>query len=190
MTDKQTADAARANALAKSIADATKAELASEFAKIAEQSAKLAVSVNAVLTRLETLESAVSSGAAPKRGVRAGPAKSGAGKKPAAKKGAGDDRSKVTNSLLYFRYAMSHDLDDAQLTYGTPENVEEAEKDPMVQKRDKVKDPEGYWSAVAAALWKSTLSDDDKDTIRAQFNTWKEQATRDDADEPLEEEGV
>lgn len=190
MADKQAQDAARATALAKSIADVTKTELAPEFAKIAEHFAKLTVNVNAVLTRLETLESAVSSGVAPKRGVRAGPAKAGAGKKPAAKKGAGDDKSKVTNTLLYFRYAMAHDLDDAQNTYGTAENVEAAETDPMVQKRDKVKDPEGYWSAVGAALWKSTLTDDDKDTIRAQFNSWKEQTTRDDTEEPLEEEGV
>src|ERR1700677_597072 len=41
---------------------------------------------------------------------------------------------------------------DPMNIYGTPANVKAAEMDPMVQNHDKVKDPEGYWSAVGAAL--------------------------------------
>lgn len=185
MADKQ-------QALVNSIADGVHAKMTADIGKLTEQIAKLQVTSNAVLARLETLESTVNSGGTTaKRAVRTGGATKGAAaKKTTAKKGAaGDDKSKVTNALLYFRYSMANNLDDSQDTYGTEENLLEADKDATVQKRDKDKDPSGYWSAVGAALWKSVLTDEQKDEIRTLFNAWKEQAARDDADDQLEEEG-
>jgi hypothetical protein len=183
MADKQTA-------LVAAIAQGVKAEITPDFAKLATEIAKLSVTQNAVLARLEVLESAVSTGGpAAKRTVRTTAAAKGGAKKTAAKKGAaGDDKSKVTNALLYFRYAMANDLDDSQALFGSEENLDEAEKDATVAKRDKDKEPSGYWSAVGAALWKTVLTDDQKEDIRAQFASWKEQVARDDQDGQLEED--
>lgn len=176
----------KANALITNITAAVRADLDADLKKIAEQLAKVLVSENAILARLEMIETASGSGAAPKRGVRASPAKAGAAGKKATPKKSGDEKSRVTNGLLYFRYAMAHDLDDYRATYGTPENVAEAENDPSVQKKDVNKNPEDYWSTVGNVLWKSLLSDDDKDAIRTQYNSWKEQGAREDAEDPLE----
>jgi len=184
MADKQ-------QALVNSIADGVHAKLAPEIAKLSEQIAKLTVNGNATLARLETLESAVTSGGTTaKRAVRTGAA--GKGKAPAkggAKGKAGaNDVDKVTNALLYCRYMLANDLDNAQATYGTEENLLEAEKDATVSKRDKDKDPAGYWSAVGAALWKTVLTDEQKEEIRAQFNAWKEGNARDGAEPQLDED--
>jgi hypothetical protein len=180
--------AEKQQALVNAIADGVHAKTAPELAKLAEQVARMMVSVNGVLARLEVIESTVTAGGAPKRATRAGGAKAGA-KKAAAKKGtAGDDKSKVTNALLYYRYSLANDLDDARATYGTDENIAEAEKDGTVQKRDIEKDPHGYWSAVGAALWKSVLSEEDKETIRASYTAWKEQALSDENGDQLNEE--
>ena len=180
MTDKQTQ-------LVDSIAAGVHARLSLEFKALAEQLAKQTVTLNASLARLATLEDAVNSSTAAKRAVRT----AGAAKKAAAggktKKG-GDDKSRVTNALLYFRYAMSQDLDDAREEYGTEENLIEAEKDSTVSKRDRVKDDVGFWSAVGAALWKTVLSDEQKETIRGQYTAWKEEAARNDAEPQLEPE--
>ena len=83
---------------------------------------------------------------------------------------------------------MSQDLDDAREEYGTEENLIEAEKDSTVSKRDRVKDDVGFWSAVGAALWKTVLSDEQKETIRGQYTAWKEEAARNDAEPQLEPE--
>jgi hypothetical protein len=183
MADKQ-------KALVDSIAAGVQLVLVPSFEKLADQISRLAVNGNATLARLETLEAALGSGAAPaKRAVRAGTAAKGTAKKATPKKGAaGEATAKVTNALLYFRFAMANDLDDAQEVHGTPENLAEAEGDPTVAKRDKEKEPAAYWSAVGAALWKAVLSDEQKDEVRAQFNAWKEKAAREGSEEPLEEE--
>jgi len=183
MGDKQAA-------LVNSIADGVHAKMTPDLAKLAEQLTKMSVTSCAIMARLETLESAVGAGgAASKRAVRttgAAGAKGGA-KGPAGKKPTGD-AGKVTNALLYFRYIMGQDLDDARETYATEENLLEAESDATVAKRDKDKDPSGYYSAVAAALWKSTLTDDQKTEIRNQFTAWKEEMARGGAGAQLDEE--
>jgi hypothetical protein len=78
---------------------------------------------------------------------------------------------KVTNALLCFRFIMANDLGNARETYGTEENLLEAGKDTTVQKRSKDKDtdPAPYWSAVGGALWRSVLSDEEKQRIRTQY---------------------
>lgn len=157
-----------------------------QLKQLTQQLAKLHVTSNSIVARIETLESAVASGTGAKRAVRAGGAAKTAAKKPAGKK-AGGDVDKVTNALLYCRYIMAYDIDEARATYGTDENVREVENDSLVSKRDKVKDPENYWSAVGAALWKTVLIDEQKEEIRTQFTAWKENLQREGADPQLEE---
>ena len=186
MADKQTA-------LVESIALGVHAKQAPEFKALTEGIAKLTVTCNALLARVETLESAVNSGGTTaKRAVRTGAAakKGAAAKAGGAKKPAGSDASKVTNALLYFRHAMANDLDDSRATHGTDENLGEAEKDATVSKKDRAKDETGYFSAVGAYLWKTVLTDEQKDEVRAQFTAWKEQAARDDAEPQLEEDAA
>jgi hypothetical protein len=176
-------------ALVDSISEGVQAKLAVEFSKLGDEIAKLQVSLNSCNARLATLEQTVSSGATTaKRAVRAGGAKAGAGaKKPPGKgKNGGSDASKVTNSLLYFRHAMAHNLDEYQDIYGVEENLLEADKDPTVGKRDKNKDAIGYWSAVGAALWKNVLSEEQKEEVRSAYNAWKEQSTRDESEDQLD----
>jgi len=182
MADKQTA-------LVDSIAAGVHARLAAEFKTQSEAQAKLMVTMGAILGRLEILEAA-GGAAAPKRAVRAGAgaAKKGAAAKAGAAKKADNDINKVTNTLLYFRYVMAKNLDEARDTYGTEEHLGEAEADATVSKKDRVKDEEGYFSAVGAFLWKTVLSDEQKDEMRTKFNAWKEQAARDDSEPQLEEE--
>jgi hypothetical protein len=81
---------------------------------------------------------------------------------------------------------MAQNLNDFQEVYGTEDNLVTADADVTVGKRDKDKDPAGYWSAVGAALWKVTLTDEQKDEIRSCFTAWKEDLARDDAEPPLE----
>lgn len=160
--------------------------LTAQLKQIQELLAKQTVTQNSCLARLETLESSVGAGPAPKRAVRgAGAAAKTAAKKPVGKK-AGGGAEKVTNALLYCRYIMEHDIDGARDEYGTEENLLEVEDDSVVSKRDKDKDPEQYWSAVGAALWKIVFSEEKKAEIRAQFNAWKEDSQRDSAEAPLE----
>lgn len=174
------------------ISDGVKTGLASEFAGLTKELAKLSVSNNAILARIEVLESVLAGGSAAKRTVRTGAPAKGAAKRPAAKKGgSSDDKQKVTNALLYFRYALANDLDDARETWGTEENIAAAEQDALVSKRvgTKETDPSSYWSAVGAALWK-TCTSEQKDETRSKFLAWKESTARDEGDEPLQEEGA
>lgn len=189
MADKQQAQAALVNA----IADGVHAKLATDFTKLAEQVSKLTVTCNSICVRLDTLDAAVATGgAAAKRTVRgAGAAKGAAAKKTASKAASADDEiAKVTNSLLYFRYALKKDLDDYQATFGTEENVAEAEKDAAVGKKDRDKNPEEWWSAVGAALWKLVLSDEQKKEIRGHYDAWKENLNRDAAEPQLDEDAA
>ena len=186
MADKQTA-------LVNSIADGVHKQLSPEFAKMTELLARQAVSLAALLARVELLESTINAGATgAKKTVRtAGAAaggKAGAKKAVAGKKAAGSETERVTNALLAFRYFMANNINDAQEIYGTEENLIQAESDTTVGKRDKEKDPAGYWSAVGAALWKTVLTDEQKDEIRTQFTAWKEDNARDDAEPQLDEE--
>lgn len=168
--------------------------LAPEFAKTGAALAQLTALVNQVIARLEMLDTAA--GAAPKRAVRGGAAPAGAaGKKAAApragaKKGvAGSDATKVTNALLFFRYALASDLLDMRDTYATDAACQEAEQDATMSKKDRKKDEAGYYSVLGAFLWKNNLNDEEKSSIRTQFTTWKESSAREDADQQLEEDG-
>lgn len=178
--------ASKQQALVDSIATGVQTKLEPSLSSLTQQMAKLLVTANTIIARIETLESAAGSGTGAKRAVRTGGAAKTAAKKTAGKK-AGTDVDKVTNALLYCRYIMANDVDDAQATYGTEENLAEVETDALVSKRDKVKDPENYWSAVGAALWKTVLTDDQKEEIRTQFVAWKENLQREGADPQLEE---
>lgn len=177
-------------ALVNSISDGVASKVAPEFAKVSEELAKVMVAVNACNARLAQLESTVGNSAAGSKGVaRGGLKKPIGGKKPPAKGKSGEpDASKVTNSLLYFRYAMQMNIDDAQDIYGTEENLLEAEKDSAVGKRDKIKDPNGYWSTVGNFLWKAVLSEEQKAEVRTNYTAWKENAERDGGDAPLDED--
>jgi hypothetical protein len=190
MADKQTV-------LADAIAVRCHKELTPEMAKIGEQLAKLAVSNNAIIARLETLEGAVSSGgAASKRAVRTG---AGAAAKPAGAKKAGkkaaDDPSKVTNALLFCRWELEHDLNDAREAYGTEENLLKVSGEKTVSTREADKDKSDaalgeYWSAVGNALWKSVLTEGDKKEIRGRYATWKEELARESAAPALDEDAA
>lgn len=182
MADKQTA-------LVEYISLGVHAKLAPEFKSLAEGLAKLAVALNAALARLTTLEATIDSGGTTaKRAVakKGAAAKAGGAKKPAGR----SDDSRVTNGKLYFRHAMANDLDDSRATYGTDENLAEAEKDATVSKTDRSKDEAWYFSVVGAYLWKAVLTDGQKDEVRAQYTAWKEQAARDDAEPQLEEDAA
>lgn len=177
MADKQTA-------LVESIALGVHAKQAPDFKALTEGIAKIMVTSNALLARVETLESAVNSGGTTaKRAVRTGAVRTGAAAKAGGAK-------KVTNALLYFRHVMANDLNDWRATYGTEENLGEAEKDATVSKQDRAKDEAGYFSAVGAYLWKTVLTDEQKDEIRTQFTARKEQTDRDDAKPQLEEDAA
>lgn len=171
--------------LAKGVQD----KQASEFARLAEEMAKLTVTCNTILARVEMLDAAAPAGAAPKRAIRTGGAKKDAAAKPGgAKKPAGSDTSRVTNALLYFRYALGNNLEETRETFCSAESLAEAEADPTVAKKDQTKDESGYYSAVGAFLWKKVLTDDQKEEVRSQFLAWKEQITREGAEPQLEEE--
>jgi hypothetical protein len=176
--DKQTA-----------LVEAISANVAS---KLAESFAKLTVSVNSILARIETMEAANAikaggeGGVAAKRAVRTGTVAKGGKKAGGAKKSAGDD-TKVTNTLLYMRYGMANDLFGLRELYGTEEVLAEAESDPAVSKKNRAQDESGYFSAVGQYIWKK-LSEQQKEEMRVQFVAWKEQTARDEAEPQLEED--
>jgi hypothetical protein len=178
-------------ALIDAISKGVTAAQAPTLEKVLSQLAQIQVSVNAATARIAVLEDALGSGAgAAKRQVRAaGGAKKPAGK-PAggAKKPAGDP-SKVSNALLFFRYAMGPgNLEGFRDTYATDENVADAKENATVAKQNEAKDPDAFYSAVAHYLWTSKLADDEKEQIRSQFGQWKDESAREAADPPLEEE--
>ena len=158
--------------LVESIALGTRNKLAADFKVVVEGIARLEVLVNGVATRVAVLEANSGGAAAPKRAVRAGAAAPG---KAADKKA---DGSKVANSLLYFRHILAFDLDSARDLYGTPENIAAVEAIDAVSKQNKDKDANAWWSAVGAAMWKLVLSDQQKDTVKTEFATWKEEMAR------------
>jgi len=82
---------------------------------------------------------------------------------------------------------MAQDIYGIRAEFATDENLAEADQDAGVAKVDKTKE-DLYYSAVGAYLWKNTLTDAQKDEMRAKFNDWKGENIRAEADEPLEEE--
>lgn len=170
--------------LVAAIASGVKTDLTPEFKELSIAYAKLQVTLNSINARLEMLEAAVNAGGcAPKRNVRPGGAR---GATKAVGANPADAASRVTNALLYFRYAMGNDLDDSRATFGTEENMATAEGEATVGKKDKNKDEYGYWSAVGAALWKAVLSDGQKEEIRNAYKAWGEESKREAAAPQLE----
>jgi hypothetical protein len=176
--DKQTA-----------LVEAISANVAS---KLAESFAKLTVSVNSILARIETMEAANAikaggeGGVAAKRAVRTGTVAKGGKKAGGAKKAAGDV-TKVTNTLLYMRYGMANDLFGLRELYGTEEILAEAESDPAVSKKNRAQDESGYFGEVGKYIWRK-LSEQQKEEMRVQYVAWKEQTARDEAEPQLEED--
>jgi hypothetical protein len=171
--------------LADAIAARTAEKLEPQFAAIMEKMAEQAISLSHIFARLEVLEEAKPADAA-KRGVRA----TGAGKKAAAgsKAAKASPDSKVSNALLFFRRAMSDNINEYREIYGTEEALADAESDPTVAKKDRNKDEAEYFSAVGLHIWKTTLSVEQKDEVRAHFADWKEQIQRGDAEGQLDED--
>jgi hypothetical protein len=184
--------------LALRVADALRTTQDAKYDSLMVMITQLTVTCEAIKARLDALDQATGtiSNVETKRAVRtsqAGAAHSvvaaPGGARKAASKGQGGD-AKVTNALLYFRHAMARDLGDIRASYGSEENLREAEeKDKAAGKKNKALDPEGYYSAVAAYLWRQrVITDADKESIRAHYNAWKEQSTRSAAQPQLEVE--
>jgi hypothetical protein len=192
MADKQTV-------LVEAISTGVHNKLTPELQALATNIAKISVTQNATLARLEVLETALNTGApTAKRAVRTGgtagagtaAAKKSSSTKSGSKKPAGSDPSKVTNALLYFRYAMANDLCGFRELYATEENIDSIRHDEsfIKKEKEKEKDESGYYSSVGHALWRITLTDEQKAEIRTQFGLWKEDAAREGAEPQLEEE--
>ncbi len=176
MADKQAA-------LAQCIAQATAKELAAEFTFLGEKLGVVELQNKSILARLEMLEEAKPADGA-KRAIRT---TGGAKKAPNSKVAASPD-SKVSNALLYFRRAMQEGWHDYRDTYATPENLEAADADLTVAKKDKNKDEGEYFSAVGNYLWKFFLTDENKAEVRDHFKTWKEAMLHGETDTQLDEE--
>lgn len=181
--------------LINSIVDAVGRRLEPELAKIGEQLAAIAVNGASTLARIDILDSAVASGGpAAKRAVRTGAAKKAPAKGGAAAADGGSNPGKVTNALLYCRYIMANDIDDAQAVYGTEENIQaimaDAREGKSLGRINRETNPTAWWSTVGAGLWKVVLSDDQKTEIRTQFATWKDDNARNDAEPQLNEDEV
>lgn len=183
-THTPSVDANKHQGLVDAIARGVMAEIKTEIGKLSEQISKLSVTNNSVLTRLATLESLLDPGT--KGSTKSAGAGKTAAKKTTAKGPAKDAESRVTNALLYFRYAMARDLENYRESFGTGPLATQAKKEPSVLKYKEEVDGQAYWSAVAAVVWKG-LSEDDKAMIREHHVAWKEGLARD-ADFPLEEE--
>jgi hypothetical protein len=146
----------------------------------AEKLVSLSLELAIIQARLESTGPPT---AVPKRPIR-----TTSSKKPATAKSskATNSNDKITNALLFFRHGVATNINDMQTTYATTDSLSEADKDPTVVKKNKETDPAGYYSAVGAFIWKTILSEDQKEEVRNQFNSWKEQTARADADPQLE----
>lgn len=182
MADKQAA-------LVDAIATGVKDKMSPEFKALADTLAKLTVTNNASLARLEVVESMLASGTTTaKKAVRTGAAASKKGATVGKKAAAGFEESKVKNTLLYFRHAMANNLDGLRDIYGTEENLAEAESDSSVSKKDRNKDEAGYFSAVGHFLWKATLTDEQKAEVKTLFTTWQAQNKQNEDQPQLDED--
>jgi hypothetical protein len=148
---------------------------------LAEKLVSLSLELAIIQARLESTGPPT---AVPKRTIRT----ASSSKKPATAKSskATNSNDKITNALLFFRHGVATNINDMQTTYATTDSLSEADKDPTVVKKNKETDPAGYYSAVGAFIWKTILSEDQKEEVRNQFNSWKEQTARADADPQLE----
>lgn len=162
-------------ALVNDIKDAVLPPIMETFKSLAEKIVSLSLELAIIQARLESTGAPT---AVAKRTIRT----ASGSKKPATIKSSKDTNVnvRITNALLFFRHAVATNINDLQTTYATPDNIAEADKDPTVIKKNKETDPAGYYSAVGAFLWKNILSEDQKEDVRNQFSSWKEQTARTD----------
>ena len=153
--------------------------------RILPEIAKLSIAVGVIQARLDMIESL---SAPPKRATRVAAKPAGA-KGGAAKSSAKSTEEKVTNALLFFRYALKNNLDDFREIYADENTLAEVASVDQVAKKDRVKDEAEFYSAAGAAIWKNLADKEDvRKEIRAKFDAWKQEQTRATDATPLEEE--
>ena len=156
--------------------------------KINPKIAGLEAAVAALSAKLDILEQLLAGSSTPaKRTTRA---TKPASTKGAAKSGNKTDEEKVTNALLFFRYALKNDHTDFREKYADEDAISTVDTEPAVVKKSAIKDkdPGDYYSTVGASLWKK-MPEEKRAEIRAVYDDWKIQQTRDNDAAPLEEEG-
>lgn len=197
----------KTNILVQAIVNGVHDKMAPEIAKLSALLAQQTSTLNAVLARMEVLEGlgghaepaakrVVKTAAATGAAATAAPAKAAAPAKKAttpAKKAAAAAAAagapKKMNILQYFRKMMAEDIEGARETYA-PDEVKTSAivtENKSVQNQDETKNPATYWSAVGNAIWTS-LSEEQKLTVRASYDAFRENGARDDTEEPLNEE--
>lgn len=174
--------------LVASIKDGVVKAIEPTLAELIELNTRNSVTLNAILARLAVIEELVSAGTVPKKAVRSTTAsvKKGAAKADASK--VIDDKSKVTNALLFLRWALKYDYHDSRTNYATPEIMAESESETTVSKYNKDTQEREYYGALGSHIWRKLFSDDQKAEIRTQFNAWKEYNGREEAAPQLEQE--
>lgn len=163
------------NALAEAIAKVCAEKVNPLFAAIQ-------VELGSIRAKLDMMDSVTP----PKRATRTA-AKPAGVKGAGAKAGSKSVEEKVTNALLFFRYALKNDLEGFREVYADDNAIETVATADTVSKKDRSKDEGDYFSAVGAALWK-TLSDEKRKEIRTRFEGWKQDQSRENDPAPLEEE--
>jgi hypothetical protein len=183
----QADQAARSAALVGNISSAIVSALGPSLESLAKQSEENKTLLQGIIAKLALIDSVISSGA-PKRPARA-PASNGATK--GDKKGATTDESKITNSLLFFRFKMKTEpefYEDMSKTHA--ELFGKALLDSAVIKKGKDSaDQVAYRSAVAQALWK-LLPEETRKRIKDQFAAWKQTKQMSVPDSQLGDEGT
>ena len=175
------------------MAEAKHAALADAIAlacsmKINPQLAALTATVAALEAKVTVFEQIAAGSVTPaKRTTRA--TKPASTKGGAAKSGNKTEEEKVTNALLFFRYAMKNDYENFRETYANEDAIATVAGEAAVAKKDaiKEKDPGDYYSTVGAALWKK-MAETDRAGIRALYIAWSQAQTRENDATPLEEE--
>lgn len=79
------------------------------------------------------------------------------------------------NPLRFFRWALATNYGNFRETYGGDDLTSLIADEPLVAilcEDDECGSP-AYWAAVGDALWKTVLTNEQKDTIRTRFAAWK-----------------
>lgn len=145
--------------------EAFAARMGTVISPLAEGLASLQVEVAAIAAQVTVLTEIVQS-----KGGKLGVVTAGAKTKAASKKPAASETVEVPqNSMLYFRHCSKDPKfrerfmpPDAEEKYGETEKVKKAVKEN--------KTPHAYWSTIAAMVWGSDLTEEQKATIK---NLWK-----------------
>ena len=84
---------------------------------------------------------------------------------------------------------MSKNTDNIREKYATPDALELAAKDKTVMNKDRGKDEEGYYKAVASVIWKG-FTEEDKKPFQNQCRESLNQAKSDGRQSQLEQDPV